>query len=342
MAVFLLLREIFANVWRKLTWFALGLVIAAHASIAYLGLYLAGEKHLLEPATFIYFYITTTATVGYGDLAPQSAGGRVFDAVWLMLGGIALITAVIAKVTNLVIELWRRNMKGRGDFSARTGHTVVVGWVGGESDKIIELLQQDDASSDDRVVLVDAAAEENPMDGVVDFVRGESLSSESLLIRAGVRGAERILVHTSSDEQTLATVLTINALNPVGHVVAHFESSASAQLARKYAPKLECTSSMATEMLVRAAQDPGSSKVFSELLCVGEGATQFSYKLPQLFASTVGDLYLSLKNDFNAVLIGYQAADAEAPAINPANSTPVKGGVIFYIADQRIEEGHFA
>jgi voltage-gated potassium channel len=157
-----------------------------------------------------------------------------------------------------------------------------------------------------------------------------------------VRGAERILVHTSSDEQTLATVLTINALNPVGHVVAHFESSASAQLARKYAPKLECTSSMATEMLVRAAQDPGSSKVFSELLCVGEGATQFSYKLPQLFASTVGDLYLSLKNDFNAVLIGYQAADAEAPAINPANSTPVKGGVIFYIADQRIEEGHFA
>jgi voltage-gated potassium channel len=341
MAVFVLLREFISSLVRKLSWAGLGLILLAHALIAYIGLWLAGEKHLLEPATFIYFYVTTTSTVGYGDMAPQSAGGRIFDAIWLILGGIALITAAIGKVTNLVIELWRKRMKGRGDFSTRVGHTVLVGWRGSESEKVIRLLQQDDATNGDRIVLVDCDCEENPAPGKVDFIRGDTLSSEALMDRAGACGAARILVHAPSDDQTLAVVLTINSLDTIAHVVAHFQSSESANLARKYAPSLECTSSMSTEMLVRSAQDPGSSLVINELLCVGEGATQYTCRLPAEYVTSFGSLYRRLKEEHNAVLIGYRKNLAVSPQINPSSEVRVEGGELFYIADKRLPEGYF-
>lgn len=341
MAVFALLKELMSSVVRKLSWAGLLLIVLTHAAIAYAGLWLAGEKHLLEPATFIYFYLTTTATVGYGDLAPQSAGGRIFDAVWLMLGGIALITAVIGKSTNIIIEIWRNRMKGRGDYSERKGHTVLVAWQGEESEKIVRLLKQDSVTNDDAIVLVDCVCEENPLPGEVTFVRGEILSSETLLRRAGVIGAERILVHTPSDDLTLAVVLTINSLKPEGHVVAYFQNSEAAILARRYAPSLECTSSMATEMLVRSAQDPGSSLIINELLCVGDGATQFTCRLPDGYKDTIGDLYRALKTEHNAILIGYRATDSDTPLVNPASSIEVAGGDIFYIADARLPERYF-
>ncbi|KID12184.1 potassium channel protein, partial [Rhodobacteraceae bacterium PD-2] len=139
------------------------------------------------------------------------------------------------------------------------------------------------------------------------FIRGESLSSTALLLRAGVPGAERVLVRTPSDDLTLATVLAVNQLSPVGHVVAHFNESEIAALASSYAPSLECTSSMAIEMLVRASQDPGSSVVINELLCVGQGATQYLMRLPEAFEATFGDLYTQMKERHNATLIGYRA-----------------------------------
>lgn len=49
---------------------------------------LLGEQHLIAAATFIYFYLTTTLTVGYGDLLPQTSAGRIFVATWIMLGAL--------------------------------------------------------------------------------------------------------------------------------------------------------------------------------------------------------------------------------------------------------------
>lgn len=342
MTFFVLLRSLTAALFRKLGWLVLGLAVVGHALVAYAGLLAAGEKHLTDLcSTFIYFYVTTTATVGYGDLSPQSPGGRLFVAMWMMLGGIALLTAVIGKATTSIIEIWRSKMKGMRDFTGRTQHTVLIGWQGEDSEKVVDLLHQDEASNEDGIVLLDSGLAENPMPGKIDFVRGESLSSEATLIRAGVCGAERVLIRTASDDITLAVVLTINKLNPAGHVVAHFNSTETAALARVYAPKLECTSNMGNEMLVRSSQDPGSSQLISELLCVGEGATQFSMKMTGLISTTFGDLYVRMKRDFNATLIGYRPA-GQAIVVNPENGLPVSSGELFYIANHRINEGDIA
>ncbi|WP_347902274.1 ion channel [Pseudomonas purpurea] len=338
MSIFLLLRVYAASFFHKFGWAGLAIALGVHIATAYLGLLALGELPLTNPTTFLYFYLTTTLTVGYGDLAPQTPAGRIFVATWVMLGGIALLTAAIGKTTGSVIDVWRKGMKGKGDYTGKTGHTVLIGWEGSSSERVIELLLQDETSNDNLIVICDATLEENPMPGKASFIKGESLSSAALLLRAGVPGAERVLVRTRSDDLTLATVLAVNQLKPAGHVVAHFNDSEIAALAGSYAPNLECTSSMAIEMLVRASQDPGSSVVINELLCVGQGATQYLMKLPDSFEGAFGELYVQLKERHNATLIGYRAKGAQQPSINPPGATRIQGGELFYIASTRLKE----
>lgn len=337
MSLLLLLRMHTSAFFEKFGWAGIAMLLSGHAAITWLLLTAAGEAHLLSGPEFIYFYLTTATTVGYGDLSPTTAAGKLISAVWLMLGGIALLTTVIGKASASVSHLWRRKMKGAGNYSTLTGHTVLIGWDNQTSERIVELLFEDAASSGDGLVICDSLLLENPLPGQCSFVRGDSLDSAALLLRAGVRGAERILVHTQSDSLTLAIVLVLKQLDPQGHVVAHFNNSERALLAKRYAPELECTSNMAIEMLVRSSQDPGSSIVINELLCVGKGATQFRHTLQQSLHTSCEDLYIRLRQEFSATLIGYRAPGGTDFEINPANTTLVRGGEIFYIASTRLQ-----
>lgn len=338
MTLFLLLRRHASVFFDRFGWAGIGMLLVVHYAVSWLLLTLANEEHLLQGADFTYFYLTTATTVGYGDLSPKSGWGKVITTTWIMLGGIALLTAVIGKASTSVGDIWRRNMKGQGDCSALKGHTVLVGWDGESSERIVELLDQDASTSGGGLVICDSIIAENPMPGRASFIKGDSLDSPALLIRAGVIGAQRILVHTQSDSLTLAIVLTLKSLGPSGHVVAHFNNSERAALARTYAPELECTSNMAIEMLVRSSQDPGSSSVINELLCIGQGATQFRHVLPADFTSSCGELYVRLRQEFNATLIGYRSSANGQFEINPANDVIIRGGEIFYIASSRLQE----
>ncbi|RMQ44861.1 Potassium channel protein [Pseudomonas cichorii] len=337
MTLFLLLRRHVSVFFDRFGWAGIGMLLVVHYAVSWLLLTLAGEEHLLQGADFTYFYLTTATTVGYGDLSPKSGWGKVITTTWIMLGGIALLTTVIGKASTSVGDIWRRNMKGQGDCSALKGHTVLVGWDGESSERIVELLDQDASTSRGGLVICDSIIAENPMPGRASFIRGDSLDSPALLLRAGVIGAQRILVHTQSDSLTLAIVLTLKSLGPAGHVVAHFNNSERAALARTYAPELECTSNMAIEMLVRSSQDPGSSSVINELLCIGQGATQFRHVLPADFTTSCGELYVRLRQEFNATLIGYRSSAQGQFEINPGNDVSIRGGEIFYIASSRLQ-----
>lgn len=337
MMVLLLLRRHVSAFFERFGWAGIGMFLLGHYLLSYILLTLAAEEHLLGGLDFTYFYLTTATTVGYGDLSPKSAAGKLITSTWIMLGGIALLTTVIGKASTSVGDIWRRNMKGQGDCSGLSGHTVLVGWDGDASERIVELLNQDCRTRGNGLVICDSLITENPMPGHASFIKGDSLDSPGVLLRAGVRGAERILVHTRSDSLTLAIVLTLKKLEPAGHVVAHFDNSERAALARSYAPELECTSNMAIEMLVRSAQDPGSSTVINELLCIGEGATQFRHVLSPGFSITCGELYIRLRQEFNATLIGYRAPQGSHFELNPANDLRIEGGEIFYIASTRLQ-----
>jgi voltage-gated potassium channel len=319
-------------------WGFLLLAFLAHMLSSWALLTLARETALIAPDVWLYYYVTTATTIGYGDFSPQTTFGRLVAALWLMPGAIGLFAALIGKTTSLLVDFWRQGMQGRGDYSKLESHTVLMGWHGEATERMVDLLHGDSSSSTDQIVLCATEEMENPLPEKVRFVRGDSLASPSLLARAGVRSAERVLIYGNSDEQTLATAFAVLAQKPIGHVVVHFAAEESAQLLKTHYPQVECTQSLAVEMLVRASQDPGVSRLTTDLLSVLQGPTQYSMQLPQGTPPLpFGDLLARLKREHNAILLGFAKSAGGQLRLNPGFADAVNGGdVLYYMADQRI------
>ena len=68
----------------------------------------------------LWFALQTVTTVGYGDVTPRRAEGRIIAAV-VMLTGIAFLAVITASVTASLIESSRRHVaaKSEGDVAER-------------------------------------------------------------------------------------------------------------------------------------------------------------------------------------------------------------------------------
>lgn len=55
----------------------------------------------------LYFSVMTLATVGYGDLSPHTALGKLFSIVYVLIG-VGIITALIANFNHALVEYHRR------------------------------------------------------------------------------------------------------------------------------------------------------------------------------------------------------------------------------------------
>lgn len=73
--------------------------------------------HVTDPKSFpnvgdgLWWAIQTVTTVGYGDLVPKSATGRIVASL-VMIVGIAFLTVVTAVITSAFIETARRRIEG--------------------------------------------------------------------------------------------------------------------------------------------------------------------------------------------------------------------------------------
>ena len=70
-------------------------------------------EHLVEPKTFptvwlgMWWSLVTVTTVGYGDVVPVGTAGRII-ASFLLLGGLAFLTVIIAMITSGFVARYHR------------------------------------------------------------------------------------------------------------------------------------------------------------------------------------------------------------------------------------------
>ena len=332
------LKALYAHIVR-LGWDTLGSIVLAHWFIAYVAMRQFETGEITELIAFWYFYATTATTVGYGDVSPKTPGGRLLTTFWIMPGGIVLFTVFIAKFVKFITDHWRKRMRGAADYSYLAGHVVILGWQGARTQKVIEEILGDVGADLREIVLCTTKEIENPLPDRVKFVRDVSLTALSLHHRAGVARAAIVIALGHDDNDTLASALAATALNDSGHVVAYFEQQAFADLLTAHCPKAEALVSLSMEMMVRSAQDPGSSRVHQHLFSVVTGPTQFSVHIPSnAKGMRYGSLLQSLKEKHDATLVAV-ADDIFGTGLvlnAPVDQEVRPGAVIYYIAETRI------
>ncbi len=332
----------FQSQFLKVSWIALLLAFFLHFLISWWLMWLADEATLLSIDQWFYFYVTTTTTVGYGDLSPQTSLGRVLAAFFLLPGGVVIAAAILGKLSSYFIAVWRKKMQGRGDYSNLENHIVIFGWHSRHTKRMIELIYGDNKREDRKVLLCATEEMDNPYPEKVLFIRGESLNEQSLIQRTGVDNAARVVVFRNTDDQTLATCLTLAALKTNAHIVAWFENDEMITLLKSHCPEIECHSNISMELLVRSAQDPGSSRIQQQLLSTLVGPTQYSVRVPDDFnGTTFGRLLEFLKLNHEAIALGVaDSATGNDLRLNPSSGAEVTAGqVVYYMSAQRIHCG---
>lgn len=325
----------------NLSWPALFLLLLLHAGSSWGLMGLANEEVSHSLVRWLYFYVTTATTIGYGDWSPATETGQMIAVFWLMPGSIMLFASFIGKTATLMTNKWRGVMCGKASYSDLSGHTLIIGWHGEPTEAMVSILLQDPQFSDD-IVLCVVTEMENPLPGKVRFVRGESFSNPSLLDRAGINGADRIIIYDYSEERVATIAMSVYRLkHPDCHVVAHCGDRETANMLREALPGIECTQGLSIEMLVRSATDRGSSRVVNELLALDHGATQFQYTLPRA-DTTFGELFQVAKAEANVTLLGLEQANTQPGQglLNPCSDTRLaQGDVIYYMGRRRLTEG---
>lgn len=334
------LRALFANYFAELTGLNLAVLLLSYTALSWAGLSLAGEHSLTLPGHFFYWLIITASTVGYGDLSPETTMGRLWTIGFIVPAGLSLFALTIGRIGAFAVRHWQKGIKGMKDFRALENHILVIGWNDTRTLHLLELLLKEEsmAGSNRAVMLAATSPQENPMPDSIYFVRLGQYTDERELRRTGIAQASCVIIDSPEDDVTLTCALLCYQLNPAAHMIAYFNNERLSQLLTHHCPTVECTPSVAVEMLAKSAADPGSSALHHDLLSVAGGMTQFSLMLPETAPrQSVGDLLHPFKQIFDALIIGVQEPGAKTIEINPGLTYPVGPGArLYYIANRRI------
>lgn len=319
----------------KNAWSVIIGILLTVSFVGYLLMDYAGEKDVVD--NYIWWFFVTATTVGYGDYSPASTLGR-FVAVMIMLIGIAVLTLIIAKITEYILNMLEARLKGYATVKL-IGHTVLMGYRSGQTEKVIEELLSNDES--EKIVLCSSSQENNPIRSHdISFVRGE-LASAELKKRASVDKARNIIIHGDDDNQSFFTAYAVRECNTSAHMVCYLrneEHSAKIKsLPAERASLNQVILPVNVYLLAQELQDPESSTVFHQLISNMDGATLYRANIPEHSDKQweYKDLFLNMKNIYDATVL---AIKSDVIISNPSMSMKIKPGYsVFYVSDSRIE-----
>jgi len=180
----------------------------------------------------IYMVVITLSTVGFREVVPLNADGKILTIVMIVCGVGTMIYA-LGQIGEIVIEGqiigFRRRQRMEKKIRDLKDHYIICGF-GRVGHQAAEGLKQDGIP----YVVLDQkpeTAHEMEVAGV-PYIVG-TINSEETLGKAGIRQAKGLLACADSDADNVFVTLTAKGLNPNIVVIARASSSEAAKTLKK-------------------------------------------------------------------------------------------------------------
>lgn len=323
-------------------------ITTLHAAASYVGLRLLGEYTITSSYTeFIYWYLVTCSTVGYGDISPITPAGKIFTAFFILTIGLSLFAMILGKVANLFIEGRNKLMNGKRDFSHLSKHILIVGYEPRKTNRLVDLILADENRTKRFILIASDDGHKHPYPDEPDigYINLDDYTSEISMHKMAVVAAEKIIVCGETDAESFKlSVHYATSINDGGYITTHITDEEAAKTLRGLKLPIEVTTPHRSEQLVKSMQDNGTSMLFDQLLTNGFEQTTYIVEATdvleqlQLLRMTFGEIKSIFSQQIGAMLIGVSNDRlANELKINP-NDTEIisKGQFLFYINNQRI------
>lgn len=327
--ILLLLRRKIVKWWSRAPWLTLCLLIGILYIFGFVMMRVAEPEgnSIRSLPTYTYFFLITVATVGYGDVVPVSTAGRLAAGL-ISVGGIGAAAVALGQLFNAIGNAMRRREKGFLGFDMK-GHIVIFGNRGAETAALIQQLISDQQSSGKAIVLCSQSTERNPHPEFIDFVRGETTSAD-VMARACVAQAAKIIIHASTDYESISIALAVKEINSTAAIVVKAnDPGKEVDIERVDRNRVVCIKAVDVPMIVREIHNPGITQVFENLLSP-DGQDLRSLQVPAGTSLQFGPLAHIFRERHSAILIGMRPAGNQLNSgamLNPAFHAVVEGGM---------------
>ena len=258
----------------------------------------------------IWWSFVTITTVGYGDIFPQSIGGRIVG-VLVMIFGIGFLGMFTATIASAFVERRMNQNRGLKALKGLKDHILLCGWNYSASEVISEIHAEDK----EKDIVIIANLEENPVDDAhVHFVRGDPADISKLEMACFRTASTAIVLHDESnkgnarDGQGILSVLAIKHECPDIYVCVQILDESNLEHCRRAgADEVIVTGGLTAKLLGQATLDHGVTVVVSELLSNKYGNQLYKIKCPGKYVgSTFGSVLAAFKEEHEGVIVGVE------------------------------------
>ena len=276
----------------------------------------------------LYMTMITVATIGFGEVRPLDASGRVFTMVLIVVGVGAVAWAFTrAFEVTLGDAFWSsvRKQRMKEKIAQFSGHYIVCGYG-----RLGQRIVQDLLARGEQFVVVDWGLESARRLQVeqIPHVHGDATLDDTLF-QAGVQRARGLVSALDSDASNVLTVLTARGLQPKLLIVARANTETSeAKLHRAGADRVVTPESIGGHRLTLALLRPGVhdflNRIFSFQPDMGTDVGQVTIREDSPFAGqTVAAC--DLRRVRNVSILGIQDPRGEF-VLNPAPERVIGSG----------------
>lgn len=298
----------------------------------------AGED---QPGFFEAAWLSLMRTLDSGTMGGDAGQGFRGAMLFVTLGGIFIVSALIGVINNGIDDKLTELRKGRS-FVLERDHTLILGWSPKIFTILSELVLANQNRSNPRVVILADKDKVEMEDEIADKIgptgktriicrTGTPLDLNDLEIVNPHAARSIIILAPESEEPDSEVIKSILAItnNPHRrpepyHIVAEIDELRNLEVARMVGrdeAQLVVTSDLISRIIVQTSRQSGLSVVYTELLDFGGDEIYFQEE-PKLVGRTFGEALLAYES---SAILGLRRRDG-AILLNPPMDTRIGEG----------------